>query len=151
MATTGNNPYRSYVETQVATATPEQLVIMLYNGAVQRCQTARRAMAERDWEATHHSLVKAQAIVAEMMASLDLEQGGELAGGLWRIYDYVYHQLVQANLLREVQRVEECQKLLQMLLDGWQEAFQGEEPETEAAAAREPQPAVASGGLNIRG
>ena len=151
MATSGNNPYKSYVETQVATATPEKLLIMLYNGALQRCLAARRAMTEGNREAVHHSLVKAQAIVTEMSASLDLERGGELAEGLERIYDYIYRTLVQANLSQDAHPVEECENLLQVLLESWQEALLNGGPAAEQPESREALPATGTGGFSICG
>ena len=63
---------------------------MLYEGALRFLRRARKSLYDRDPRA-NNNLLRAEDIVSELMASLDLENGGEIAGGLFRLYDYMYH------------------------------------------------------------
>ncbi len=144
MATPFAGPYKHYLETQVETASPEKLLLMLYRSAVQRCREARKAMAEGDRETAHTNLIKVQQILTELMAALNWEAGGEITRGLYGVYDYMHRKLVEANLKGCADGVAECEKLLSELLDAWERALSGEAEEAAGAV-----PAAA--GLNLRG
>jgi flagellar secretion chaperone FliS len=151
VATPGKNPYKSYIETQIETASPEKLLIMLYNGALQKCREARSAIDQEDRETTHLQLIRVQEIMVELMVALDWDKGGDIAKGLYSVYDYIYRRLVEANIQCDVGIVEEVEKLLEMLLEGWQKALENISDSQPRAAAGNDTPPPQSGSLNIQG
>lgn len=111
-----------YRQAHIETATPERLIVMLYDGAVKYLNFALQTLNQDDREGVHRNLLKAQAIILELMAVLDMDLGGELAVNLHNLYDYMYRQLVQANLEQQPQKIEEVLKLLAPLRSAWDEA-----------------------------
>lgn len=113
-----------YRKTQIETATPPQLVLMLYEGAIRFCDRAFEAMKVQDLEAQNENLIKVQNILGELLAALNQEAGGELAVNLRRIYLYLIEQLVLANLYDKQDTVVHVRDMLQSLRDAWAEASQ---------------------------
>jgi flagellar protein FliS len=112
----------AYRRNSVETATPLGLIIMLYDGAITNIGRARRALAEEKWEEANRCLSKARDIVFELMGSLDFEKGGEIAGNLYRLYEYMTNRLLQAHLRRDASIASEVQGLLAQLKEAWEEA-----------------------------
>lgn len=121
-ATGSQNQVERYRQAHIETATPERLIVMLYDGAVKYLNFALQTLNQDDREGVHLNLLKAQAIILELMAVLDMDLGGELAVNLHNLYDYMYRQLVQANLEQQPQKIEEVLKLLAPLRSAWDEA-----------------------------
>jgi flagellar protein FliS len=71
---------------------------------------------------SHNYLVRAQAVINELLESIDVERGGEVARNLWRIYDYMNSRLVEANLRKDAAPAREVERLLRELLPAWEEA-----------------------------
>lgn len=92
-----NNPYERYKQTRVETAGPLQLIIMLYDGAIRFTRQAAHAIEERDYEKANEYLKRAQDIIDELNFSLNLE-AGDIAKNLQQLYEFINHQLVQANV-----------------------------------------------------
>jgi len=138
----GNNPYKAYQQNQVETASQEELLLMLYRGALRFLGRAKKALEEKDIESSHHNLVRTQDILTELMSSLNYEREndevGELVGGLFSVYEYMHRQLVQANVKKEVAPVEEVQRMFRSLLEAWEQAVQ---PAASSAAAESGEPA----------
>lgn len=122
------NPYQQYRRNQVETAGPGQLVLLLFNGALRFIQQAVGAMESRDLEGANRYLGRAQAIISELMGSLDLEQG-EVARNLFNLYEYIHYRLVQGNIKKTVSPLEEAAGLLRELRDSWEEMCRGVRPE----------------------
>jgi flagellar protein FliS len=78
------------------------------------------ALRQGELEAAHKNLLRVQDIVCELMASLDLE-AGEVAGALYRIYEYGYHLLLQANVKKEIEPLYQVEKILLELREAWQQ------------------------------
>jgi flagellar protein FliS len=116
------NAYQVYRQTQAQTAAPGELVVMLYRGAVRFVSSAIGAIECRDIEGAHTNLVRAQAIVAELLETLDLERGGDIAKRLVGIYEYLNHRLVEANLRKDAEPAREVEQHLRNLLPAWEEA-----------------------------
>ncbi len=114
----------AYRRAAVRTASKEQLVIMAYEVAVKSLDGAIRAIGERDFEEANRLLQKAQDIVMELMLSLDMEAGGEIAQNLWRLYDYMYFRLVQANVRKDAEMAREVRDMMASLLEAWREAWE---------------------------
>jgi flagellar secretion chaperone FliS len=109
-----------YQEMQVQT-TPGRLVVMLYDGAVRFLHVGLDALRRSDLEAQGLNLGKAQSILCELIATLDL-RAGELASELLRIYEYCLRRLLIANAEDRAEYVEEVIELLTSLRDAWEQA-----------------------------
>jgi len=117
---------RTYRTNAVLTASPGQLVLMLYDGALKALAIAQAAF-ERPEEDFHRieiinaQILKAQAIINELQSGLNFEVGGEFARTMHRLYDYHYRRLLEANLRKQVGPVVEVERLLRELRDAWAE------------------------------
>jgi flagellar secretion chaperone FliS len=116
------NAYQVYRQTQAQTADGGELVVMLYRGAVRFVTSAIQAIENRDVEEAHNNLLRAQAIICELVETLDLERGGEIAHRLIAIYEYLNRRLVEANLRKDAAPAREVQNFLRDLLPAWEEA-----------------------------
>ena len=124
------NPYARQAETykrqQIETASPEQILILLYDGAIKFLMKAKQAYetpGRPDIQAYHNNLMRAQAIIQEFMNSLDMEIGGETAKNLYRLYEYYHYRLVQANIKKDVTMIDEVLGHLRQLKATWEEAI----------------------------
>jgi flagellar protein FliS len=142
---TTNVALSAYQKSQVETSTPHKLVAMLYEGAISRCHEAEQACARGDRPATHAALLKAQDMVAELMASLDMNAGGEVARLLFAQYEYIHTRLIEANIRQEALAVKEAAQLLRELADTWQQIG----PRASASDQQE-QALRANASLNLR-
>lgn len=127
------HPYaRAYQAQSILTASPGQLVLLMYDGALRFMAQARAAFAlpEEDFtriQKINTSLVRAQAILAELRANLDFTAGGEFAANMDRLYDYHLRRLHEANLRKDEAAVAEVEGLVRSLRDGWAEMLLGRE------------------------
>jgi flagellar protein FliS len=110
-----------YVSNSISTASPQQLLVMLYDRLALDLERAEDALVAQDREAAHHQLVHAQQIVLELRASLKVElwDGGPRLAAL---YAWLVGELIQANLKGDVRRVRDCRKVVEPLRDAWREA-----------------------------
>lgn len=109
----------AYMKSAVETASPIDLVVMLYDGAIREIHLAKDAMAGGDRFQQNHRLGKAQRIVAELMCSLDREKGGEIAENLLALYSFVHSRLVAANMEDDGHALDECERVLADLRLCW--------------------------------
>ncbi len=139
----GANAYR---KSQVTTASPTQLVAQLYQGAITFVERAIQAMDQRDVEKTNDSLIRAQAIVSHLRATLNRE-AGPLALQLDGLYDYFFRQLVLANVNKDPRPAREVLGYLRDLHAAWLgiSASAWSTTPTMAMDARQPVGAGASG------
>lgn len=118
------NPYlKQYQQTQVQTASPEKILIMLYDGAIQFLNKAKIGIQNRNIEETHNNIVGAQRIITEFMNTLDMKSGGQVAVNLFNLYEYLHHRLVQANLKKDAEMIDEVLGHLKELKSTWEEAI----------------------------
>lgn len=115
----GVNGHDRYLETAVETASPARLIVMLYDGAIRFINEAIYAMQQRDYETQNARLQRAQKILAELISSLDFDKGGEIAENLFRLYTYMYNQLVEANINDDAARLEHVVGLLSEIREAW--------------------------------
>ncbi len=115
------DPYQSYRQTQVETADQKTLLLMLYSGALKFLRLAGKAMDANDVEETNHQLGRVQDILCELMGSLNPDVP-EISERLFQLYEYMHHQLVQANIKKDKALIEEVEKMLASLLEARQEA-----------------------------
>lgn len=118
-----NSPYQIYQQSSVQTATRGQLVIMLYEGAIRFTNAGIEGIHKRDYEKANNNLKKAQAIIHELIASLNKEF--EISIELDRIYEYWLHQLIQSNLKKNAVPAIEVLGHLHELRDAWKIAVKG--------------------------
>jgi flagellar protein FliS len=117
---------RAYHQQSVLTASPGQLVLMMYDGTLRFLAEARAAFAQpvgtpKRIETINNALRRAQSIIAELRCRLDHEAGGEVAANLDRLYDYYNRQLFMANIKKDEGPVIEIEGLVQILRDAWAE------------------------------
>ncbi|MGC9221309.1 MAG: flagellar export chaperone FliS [Solirubrobacteraceae bacterium] len=110
---------QAYQRSAVLTATQEQLIVMLYDGAIRFLAQASSSLAEQRIEATHNQLRRAEMIIAHLLASLDYEHGGEIAPRLASIYLFCQRHLNQARINKDPQRIDQVRDLLGTLRDAW--------------------------------
>lgn len=115
--------YKHYQATAVTQADPVKLVEMMYEGAVRFMRIAQHCIEQGDMEGAHNGILRAYAIVAELMATLDFEQGGEIAARLEQCYDYVLHLLKEANIKKDPAMLKQAQEIIEPLLESWRDAF----------------------------
>ncbi|OGH55908.1 MAG: flagellar export chaperone FliS [Candidatus Lindowbacteria bacterium RIFCSPLOWO2_12_FULL_62_27] len=147
------NPIREYREVQIQTASQEQLILMMYAHAIKSIQTAREAMPGKKYDVVSNHIIKAQDIVTELMVSLKME-AGPIAQNLYRIYDYVNRRLIEANMKKNPQILDEIEKMLSTLHQTWEEMFKKLGPARDVSAepgqAQPPGPTDA-GGFSVSG
>jgi len=131
------NPYQfqQYQQQQVYTAPPDKLLLMLFDGAIRFCKLAKKAVENKNVEESHHYLTKAEDILVELMSSLNMDY--EVSSNLYSLYDYLYRQLVEANLKKNGALLDEVLEFLTELRQIWAEA---------SAKAREARKIVVGGG-----
>lgn len=116
---------RSYKAQSIETASPGKLVLMLFDGALRFMDAAKKGFEEEDFtkrnEDVNNNLIRAQNIVMELQGSLDMTVKGDLPGTLYRLYDFVVHQLQQANLKKDPAPIEHAQNTITELRDAWGE------------------------------
>ena len=118
------NPYlKQYQKNQIETASPGQVLIMLYDGAIQFLIKAKTALEEKDFQKFFNSIESCQRIILEFMDTLDMEIGGELAKNLYKLYEYLYDALGRANMKKDVKKIDEVLKHLKALRETWQKAI----------------------------
>jgi|JTFP01.1.fsa_nt_gb flagellar protein FliS len=116
------NPYEQYKTTQISTATPGQLVVMLYDGAIKFCKMAKLGIEQKNIETANNNLIKVQNIIQELKISLDMKAGGELSETLDALYEYMLRRLIEANMKKDIKIINEVQKNLEELREAWVEA-----------------------------
>ncbi len=110
---------QAYKQTAVSTADQGRLIVMLYDGAIKFLNVAIEKLEASDAYGANSNLIKGKSIVAELLASLNMEQGGDIALNLQRLYTYIFNELIDANLNKDVARVQRVIELLKELREGW--------------------------------
>ena len=108
-----------YRETEVLTATPGQLVVLLYDHLLLSLRRARTAIAERNGDAQSESLEKARNILTELLVTLDRERGGEVAANLGALYSFLLGELVQVGIRPDVARLDRVTHMISELRDAF--------------------------------
>ena len=114
-----------YKEMGVRTASREQLVVMMYEGAMQQARRAKAFHAEGKAGLRGAALSRALAIVGELQHALDLEAGGEIARNLQSLYFFVTDRLLEANVTNRIEAVDEALHVLEPLHEAWAEIARG--------------------------
>jgi flagellar protein FliS len=132
------NPGMEYLRTKVLTASPEQLQLMLFDGAVRFARQGRDALADGRLEASCDRLLRSQKIVLELTASLKPDVAPQLVDQLRGLYSYIYRRLVEANTRHDLQAADEAIDLLDYQRQTWQMLMTRLHPDRDAQPAARP-------------
>jgi flagellar protein FliS len=115
------NPYEQYKNNAIATATPAELTLMLYEGAIKFGNIAIKAIEEGDIQKAHINIVKVQRIIAEFRNTLDFKY--PVAKDFDRVYEYLERRLVEANVSKDKEIMEEMVMHIRSMRDNWKEVM----------------------------
>lgn len=115
---------RTYRANAILTASPGQLVLMMYDGVLKSLALAEEAFKQPDTDprriqTINEHLLKAQAIISELQSGLNMESGGDFSKTMYRLYDYHNRRLLEANLRKQVEPLLEVERLIRELRDAW--------------------------------
>ncbi|WEA39928.1 flagellar export chaperone FliS [Lysinibacillus fusiformis] len=111
----------AYKQNSVTTASPGELTLMLYNGCLKFLNKAKQAIQEKKIQEKNTNLIKAQAIISELMATLNMDI--EISKQMLPLYEYMNHRLVEANIQNDVAVIEEVEGLVTEFRDTWKEVI----------------------------
>ena len=117
------NAYNAYKNNSVNYASKDKLLIMLLDGAVNFSKIARQAIVDTEITKAHDNIIKTQNIFYELMNTLDVKQGGEWAKSLMKVYDFIVYRLVDANMKKDFEIMNEVIPLIEDIRDTWTEAY----------------------------
>ncbi len=115
------NGYDQYAKNKILTASPAELTLMLYEGAIKFCNIAEVAIEKKEIEKAHTNIMKAQRIVDELKYSLNDKY--PVAKDFENVYNYITDVLIRANLHKDVAELEEALKQLRVMRDTWKEVM----------------------------
>lgn len=121
----GKNAHSAYQSIQVTTTDRGRLLLMMYEGAIKFLRQSKAGLEANDMPKFCRFLSKAQAIIAELMNTLDFEKGGQIARDLDRLYDFMLFYLTEANLYRDGQRIAKTIGLLDTIYSAYKEIIEG--------------------------
>ncbi len=119
-----NQYLRQYQKANIETASKEQILIMLYDGAIQFLNKAKIAMNAKEIENTHNNLMGAQRIIREFINTLDRDVAPQLADNLTSLYEYFIRRLIEANVKRKIEPIDEVLGYLKNLKATWEKAIE---------------------------
>ena len=111
--------YQVYAETAIISSDPVELTRMLYRAAIEAIRKAADALASGDIRERAHQIGRVQQILAELLATLDATKAPELSDRLTRLYEYVLYLLQAGNFEQKVEPLLAAKKVLETLLEGW--------------------------------
>ncbi|USK43929.1 flagellar export chaperone FliS [Cytobacillus oceanisediminis] len=117
-----SNPYQSYQQNSVNTASPGELTLMLYNGCLKFIHQAKKAIMDKNIEAKNTNIQKAQNIIQELMVTLNMDV--EVSQNMMSLYDYMNRRLMEANIKNDTGILDEVEGLLTEFRDTWKEVIQ---------------------------
>lgn len=136
------NASDAYLRNAVLTATPEQLHLMLYDGAIRFTRQALEGLDRRNWEAAFEGFSRAQKIIAEMLGSLNFNVDRALCNRMAGLYNFIYRKLVEAGISRTPGPAKEALKILEYQRETWVlliDKLRQDQAPAVPAAARTPQ------------
>lgn len=113
--------YSTYQNSKVMTASPGELTLMLYEGAIKFCNIAIMGIEQKDIQKTHDNILKTQNIITEFRSTLDFKY--PIAKEFDVIYEYIYHRLMEANMKKDASILEEVLVHLRTMRDTWKDVM----------------------------
>ena len=132
---TYSNYQNAYKKASVNTLDQNKLIIMLYDGAIKNANFAVEYMKSGEIEKVHDSLIKTKNIVTELLATLNMEHGGEIAKNLKSLYSYMFSLLIEANMEKKSKPVLTVIDLLKELRGAWVQIREKKKPEEKKGNA----------------
>lgn len=115
------NAANYYKQNSVNTASPARLTLMLYDGAVKFCNIALESIDENDISKANTNIIKAEKIIVELRSTLDMKY--PVAKDFDRVYDYIYRRLVEANVKKDKEALQEALKHIKTMRETWKEVM----------------------------
>lgn len=115
------NPYQQYQEQSIMTASPGELTLMLYNGCIKFINQAKLFIEQKNIEKANNAIIRAQDIIQELMVTLNMDY--EISKNLAALYDYMNRRLIDANISKDTQILEEILDMVTELRDTWIEVI----------------------------
>lgn len=116
-----NNPYEVYQKNKITTASPAELTLILYEGAIKFCNIAIRAIEEGDIQKANDNIIKTERIIDEFRATLNHKY--PVAKDFEVVYDYIYYHLIQGNINKDKKYLEVALTELRSMRDTWKEVM----------------------------
>ena len=113
--------YNAYANNKIMTASPAELTLMLYDGAIKFCNIALAGIEQKDIEKAHNNIVKVQRIIDEFRATLNPKY--EVSKDFDNVYIYLQQRLLEANMKKDPEILEEVLKHLRTMRDTWKEVM----------------------------
>lgn len=120
---TNKNGYAAYANSKIMTASPAELTLMLYEGAIKFCNIAIVAVEKNDVEKAHNNIVKVENIIIEFQSTLDHKY--PVAKDFDNVYEYLRQRLIEANMKKDKEILEEVLVHLRTMRDTWKEVMKG--------------------------
>lgn len=139
----GKNAHTTYQSVQITTTDRGRLLLMMYEGAIKFLKQSKVGLETNDMTKFCRFLSKAQAIIAELMNTLDFEKGGTIARDLDRLYDFMLFYLTEANLYRDPKRITRVIGLIETIYSAYKEIIEGQKNQTATAPEQSQQVAEA--------
>jgi len=117
-----NTAFNAYKQNSVTTASPGELTLMLYNGCLKFLLQAKKAIEAKDIEAKNTNLKKAQAIISELMVTLNMDL--DVSKQMLPLYDYMNRRLIEANTKNDTDIIDEVMGLTTEFRDTWKQVIQ---------------------------
>jgi flagellar protein FliS len=124
-----NKAFKVYQQTNVTTAKPDKILLMLYEGCIKFIRIAKLKLQEKKISEKGKNISKALAIVSELINTLDHEVGGQLARDLESLYMFMMDKLIEANLHNKIEDLEIVEKLLTTLYEAWTDVVKNPRPD----------------------
>ena len=118
---TMQNAYATYQNSKIMTATPAELTLMLYEGAIKFCNIAIMGIEENDIEKAHNNIIKVERIIHEFLNTLDHKY--PVAKDFENVYNYLIRRLHEANIKKDAEILQEVLKHLRTMRDTWKEVM----------------------------
>lgn len=116
-----NNAVYQYQQNSIMTATPEELTLMLYNGCIKAIRFSKVAIEDKDFEKTNVYICKAEAIIRELRATLDMKY--DISKNLYDLYTYFLDRLIESNVKKDTGILNEIEGFVVQLRDAWTQAM----------------------------
>lgn len=110
-----------YKQNSIMTATPEELTLMLYDGAIKFMNIGKYSIENSELEKAHSSLIRAQDIILELNYSLDMNY--EISKGLRELYEFVLSKLVDANINKDIKAIDDALVIVNDMRETWKEVM----------------------------
>lgn len=135
---------RQYKRTEITTADKGRLIVLLYEGAITFLVRAKEALDKQDFEAKCNFLNRAQDVITELNSSLNMNEGGEVAVNLRKLYNFMGEQLVKSKIKDDARLIETVVDMLSSLLEAWRQVILSPEAHSTLDAAAERQQTVST-------